>query len=117
MIPTFSNDAEGVLPKAQPPRGQYEGPWIRRGLIFVSCALSLNALIGERGLAETLRARRQLEQTASELAHLRHQNVSLLRQAEQLKTDSRTIENIARGELGLIRRGEVLVVVKDVPAR
>ena len=83
----------------------------------MSCALALNALIGDRGFAETLRACTQLRQATGELQQLKRQNVDLLEQAERLRTDARTIEHIARGELGLIRKGEVLVVVKDVPAR
>jgi cell division protein FtsB len=98
-------------------RRRYEGPWIRRGLIFASCALALNALIGERGLAETLRARKQLRQTTIDLFQLKRENAALLERAERLRTDSRAIEGIARGELGLLRKGEILVVVKDVPAR
>jgi cell division protein FtsB len=117
MIRTLLRGTERPVGAPSPPRRQYEGPWLRRGILFVSCALALNALIGDRGLGETFRARRELQHTTTELALLKHQNASLLRQAGQLKSDSRTIEHIARSELGLIRPGEVLVVVKDVPAR
>jgi cell division protein FtsB len=99
------------------PRRQDAGPWVRRAIVFVTCALALNALIGDRGLAEMLRARQQLRQTAADLDGLRRTNANLATLIENLNTDVRTIENIAREELGLIRKGEVLVVVKDVPAR
>ena len=117
MIQTSSNAAEASFDRPQLPRRGYEGPWIRRAVVFVSCALALNALIGERGLAETIRARKQLRQTTAELAHLRRQNAGLLKHVERLRSDRQTIEHIARAELGLIRRGEVLVILKDVPAQ
>ena len=81
------------------------------------CALAVNALIGERGLAETLRVRRQVGRLTAEVAELRRENARLAEYAERLATDPRTIEALAREELGLIRRGEILVVLKDVPAR
>jgi cell division protein FtsB len=103
------------LPKLRPrPR---QSPWRRRGLLFLACALAANALIGERGLAETLRVRKQLQQMTVELAEMRRENRRLAEYARRLASDPRTIEGIARGELGLIRKGEVLVLVKDVPAR
>jgi cell division protein FtsB len=99
------------------PRRQNPGPWVRRTLVFITCALALNALIGERGLAETLRARQQLRRAATDLDALKQRNASLTHQIEALQKDLGTIEHIARDELGLIRKGEVLVVVKDVPGR
>ena len=85
--------------------------------MFLACALCLNALIGERGLAETLRVRRQVQGMTAEIAALRDKNARLADYARRVATDARTVENIARGELGLIRKGEILVVVKDVPSR
>ena len=99
------------------PQRQDAGPWLRRAIVFVTCALALNALIGDRGLAEMLRARQQLRQTAADLESLRRTNANLSILIETLNSDVRTIENIARDELGLIRKGEVLIVLKDVPAR
>ena len=86
-------------------------------MVFVSCALALNALIGERGLAETIRARRHLRQMQAEVARLEAENAALLRKADLLQTDRQTIEHVAREELGLIRKGEVLVVLTNVAPR
>ena len=107
--------ANSDLPRLPAPRGQ--SPWIRRGLLFAVCALTLNALIGERGLAETLRVRKQLRQSSTGLAELRRENARLADYARRLLSDPGTIERLARQELGLIRKGEVLIVVKDVPKR
>lgn len=99
-----------------PSRADYSR-WVPRTIVFITCALALNALIGERGLAETLRARQQLRRTQAELTVLRRQNGELSHQIHSLSKDLGTIELIAREELGLIRKGEVLVVVKDIPQR
>src|SRR6185503_14215346 len=41
-------------------------------------------------------------------------NARLREQARRLRNDPRAIESVARGELGLLRPGEILVTVKDV---
>jgi len=101
---------------ALPPRRQ-PGPWLRRGYLFLICALAVNALIGERGLAETLRVRKQVQRLTAQVAELRRENARLAEYADRLATDPRTIEDLARQELGLIRKGEILVLLKDVPSR
>lgn len=98
------------------PRDQ-GSPWVRRALIFAVCVLALNALIGDRGLSDTLRARAQVRAITLELDRLRQENARLAEYAEQLEHDPRTIEDVARRELGLLRQGEVLVLLKDAPAR
>jgi cell division protein FtsB len=45
---------------------------------------------------------------------LKAENAGLREQARRLKEDPATIEGIARADLGLVRPGEILVVVKDV---
>ena len=88
-----------------------------RALCFAACVLAVNALIGERGLSETLRARREFRQAVSELSRLQYENAVLSDNIQRLKHDARTIESVARAELGLIKPGEILVVVKHQPER
>jgi cell division protein FtsB len=110
--PSPSFAATSDVPSQRPVRAQ--SPWVRRGLVFAVCALTLNALIGERGLAETIRVRKELRRFSAQLTELRRENARLAEYAQRLLTDPRTIENLARQELGLIRNGEVLIVVTDV---
>jgi cell division protein FtsB len=95
------------------PRRRRQQAWIGRTLCFAACVLAVNALIGERGLSETLRARRDFRQAVSELSRLQYENAALANRIDRLKHDARTIESVARAELGLIRPGEILVVVKQ----
>jgi cell division protein FtsB len=85
-------------------------------LVFATAVLLADALVGERGLVATTRARRQSDELTATVMQLRHENTQLHDTAERLRTDPTTIESLARETLGLIRPGEVLVVVKDVAA-
>ena len=82
-------------------------------LAFVTLVLVINALVGERGLMETLRARRQHQELVSAIDGLRTENARLRDEARRLRSDPATIEALARKELGLIRPGEMLFIIKD----
>jgi cell division protein FtsB len=86
---------------------------VRWALLFVSFVLAIDALAGDKGLFEMLRARRQHAELSGAIHDLRSENASLRDEARRLKEDASTIETLARRELGLIRPGEVLFVVKD----
>lgn len=82
-------------------------------LAFVSAVLLIDALIGERGLVERLRAGRQHAEVAARLAAMRGENERLRETARRLADDPSTIESLARKELGLLRPGELLFIIKD----
>jgi cell division protein FtsB len=75
--------------------------------------LVVDALVGNRGLLETVRARRQYAEVAADLARKRRDNAQLREWARRLREDPNTIESVAREELGLIRDGEVLFILRD----
>jgi cell division protein FtsB len=112
---TEEPDSADGLPKPLSRRGQ--PAWIGRALCFAACVLAANALIGERGLSETLRARREFRDAVAELSRLQYQNAVLAEGVKRLRHDARTIEGVARAELGLIKPGEILVVVKSPSER
>ena len=82
-------------------------------LVFVTLVLVINALVGERGLMETLRARKQHQELVGSIERLRTENARLRDHARRLRTDPATIEALARQELGLIKPGEMLFIIKD----
>jgi cell division protein FtsB len=82
-------------------------------LVFVTLVLVINALVGERGLTETLRARKQHQELVTSIEQLRAENARLRDEARRLRSDPSTIEALARQELGLIKPGEMLFIVKD----
>lgn len=91
--------------------------WRRRGLhlllVFVALVLVVDALVGEKGLLESMRARRQYRNVAVSLENLRRENARLRDEARRLREDPAAIESLAREELGLIRPGEVVFILKD----
>ncbi len=98
-------------------------PWRTRllnyVLAFVTVVLVVDALIGDKGLLDTLRASRQHDALAAGLTQKRRENTRLRDEIRRLKDDPAAIESLARGELGLMREGEVLFIVRDTqsPAR
>jgi cell division protein FtsB len=84
---------------------------LRLGLTFVAAVLALNATVGERGLVETLRARREGTALSASISTLRIENARLREQVRRLREDPSAIEALARRELGLMRRGEILFVI------
>lgn len=82
-------------------------------LVFVTLVLVINALIGDRGLMETLRAREKHAETVAAIDRLRAENARLRDEVRRLSFDPATIEALARKELGLIKPGELLFIIKD----
>jgi cell division protein FtsB len=84
-------------------------------LLFVASVIVVNALVGDRGLVAMLRARHEYDELSGSIARQRAENARLRDLARRLREDPKTIEEIARRDLGLIRRGEKVFIVKDAP--
>jgi cell division protein FtsB len=84
-------------------------------LLFVASIIIVDTLVGERGLLAMLRARKTYDELTLALSRQRADNVRLREEARRLREDPAAIEEIARRDLGLIRPGEKLFIVKDVP--
>ena len=96
-------------------RGQPRGPRILLGLFFfVACVLVVDALVGDQGLVATMRARKQYDRLAGDLARLRSENAALREETRRLREDPAAIEEIARRELGLMSPGEKLFIIRDI---
>ena len=81
-------------------------------LMFATAVLVVDALVGERGLVATTRARRQAAELQADVDRVRAENEQLRETAKRLENDPTAIELVAREKLGLIREGEILVIVK-----
>ena len=93
---------------------QRRGRIVRYLIIAVGCVLIIDALVGDRGLLAMVKARQQYRSLETSLVRSREENAQLREQARQLREDPLAIEDIARRELGLIRPGEKLFIIKDV---
>lgn len=76
--------------------------------------MMVDAVVGERGLLAMLRAREQYQAASDALDRQRAENERLRERVERLKNDPAAIEEVARGELGLMRPGEKVFIVKDL---
>jgi len=87
-------------------------------VLFVASVIVVDGIVGERGLLAMLRARHQYDELAASIARQKSENARLRDQARRLREDPSAIEEIARRELGLIKPGERVFIVKDVaPAK
>jgi cell division protein FtsB len=93
---------------------QRRGRIVRYLIVSVGCVLIIDALVGDRGFLAMLKARQQYRAVETSLVGARADNAQLRERARQLREDPQAIEEIARRELGLIRPGEKLFIIKDV---
>jgi cell division protein FtsB len=85
-------------------------------LVFIGCVLVLDALVGEKGLLEMLKKRQEYRALEQSLAKVRAENAGLREEARRLQEDATAIEDLARRELGLMKPGEKLFILKDIPS-
>lgn len=88
--------------------------WLRHALLFVTLVIVIDAIAGEKGLLALLQARREYAALERSLERAREENADLREMARRLREDPAAIEEQARRELGLIKPGEVLFIVKDI---
>lgn len=88
---------------------------VRYALILVTLILVVDAIVGEKGLLALFQARRQYQAVEQALTQERETNAELREEARRLREDAAAVEELARQELGLIRPGEKLFVIKEAP--
>jgi cell division protein FtsB len=85
-------------------------------MIVLASVLTLDTLFGERGLLALVRTRQQHQALADEVERARATNARLREDVRRLKEDPTAIEDLARGDLGMIKPGEKLFIIRDVPS-
>lgn len=85
-------------------------------LAFAAGVLLIDALVGEKGLLEGLRAREAYRQAETSLDALKRQNATLMEEVRRLNESQAAIEGLAREELGLIKPGETMFIIRDAPS-
>jgi cell division protein FtsB len=93
-------------------RGQAKQPFWRRHLLkflgLALLALGVHDVFGSHGFLAMRRSQKELEQLRGEVERLHQENRELADHVEALRTDPKTIERIAREEMGLARPGEMI---------
>lgn len=80
------------------------------------CVVLVDGVFGPRGVIENTRLRRRNAALAASLASLKSQNDALRDDVRRLAEDPAAIEELAREELGLLKDGELILILRDVPA-
>ena len=80
--------------------------------IIVLFSLLMFTLYGENGLADLYRLKTERDILLKKNDELIRENLSLYREIERLKNDPEYVENVARNELGVIGKDEVVIKVK-----
>ncbi len=83
-------------------------------LVFIACVLVIDALVGDKGLLEIVKKGQEYRALEQSLTGARGENARLREEARRLREDPDAIEDIARRQLGLIKPGEKLFIIKDV---
>ena len=110
----MSDTTESLSPSRVPRPATRGSRVVRLALIVIAAVVLVDALVGEKGLLATIRARHEYTELATQISRTRAENARLREVARGLREDPNAIEELARRELGLIRPGETLFIIKDV---
>jgi cell division protein FtsB len=76
---------------------------------------ALFILYSDKGLFDLRLLESEKKQLVRENQHLEHENLLLYREIDRLKNDLKYIENVARQELGMVGKDEVILRMEQSP--
>lgn len=82
--------------------------------MFIGCLVIVQGLVGDKGLLTMLKARQQYRALEASTEAIKAANARSREDIRRLKEEPSAIEELARRELGLIKPGEKLFIIKDV---
>jgi len=86
----------------------------RYALLLVCVLLVANALVGDRGLLALTRANEEHARLRESIEAIRSENARLHGYVRALRDEPQVLEDLARRELGMIKSGEQLFIVRTV---
>lgn len=90
---------------------------VQFAILAIAAVVTIDSVVGDKGLLQTFRARREHQQYVASIEKLRRENANLRERVRSLREDPSAIEEAARRHLGLVKPGEVLVIVRDAEKR
>ena len=90
---------------------------LKKNIVLFVAILSMFLMLlfmvfGENGLTDLYRLKTKRDHMVKKTQELTKKNLSLYREIERLKNDPKYVENVARQELGVIGKDEVIIKVK-----
>ncbi len=76
------------------------------------CLMLLFIVFGENGLTDLYKLKMEKDNLSKKSDELKKKNLSLYREIERLKNDPGYVEDVARKELGVIGKDDVIIKVK-----
>ena len=76
------------------------------------CSLGALTILGDNGLSELKRLRQRRDGIIADNRNRSRENLSLYREIDRLKGDIEYIEDVARNQLGVISKDEVILKIK-----
>jgi cell division protein FtsB len=93
--------------------GAYLRKNARQILGLVLFALLVHDVFGPHGFIAMRRTQKEIEQIREQIGKVNDENKALAEEVNSLKTDPKSIERIAREEMGLARPGEMIFKLPD----
>ena len=87
----------------------------RAGLVVVTIVVLVDAIVGEKGMVALMRAHDVEAAARLDLETVRLDNQRAIEQARRYREDPATLEELARRDLGFIKPGEKLFIIRDLP--
>jgi cell division protein FtsB len=108
------HDPSSGTPAAPPRRRGWGRRIVPKLILLATFILIVDALVGDKGLLERIRENQRSRQVSETLEKMRHENALLREQANRLREEEpNAIESAARKQLGMIKPGEMLFIIKD----
>ncbi|BCS33774.1 hypothetical protein TBR22_A30010 [Luteitalea sp. TBR-22] len=87
-----------------------------RGALGIVLVLAIvDGVFGDRGVFANMQQREVLSTLQTSIDDLHAQNAALTDDIRRLREDESAVEELAREELGLIKDGELLIILRDTP--
>jgi cell division protein FtsB len=93
--------------------GEYFRKHARQILGIALFALLVHDVFGTHGFIAMRRTQQEIDQIREQIGKMNDENKSLAEEVNSLKTDPKSIERIAREEMGLARPGEMIFKLPD----
>jgi cell division protein FtsB len=102
-----SKPARSAARKSAPKQTLFQR-WGSTIFVLLLMALVAHVLFSEHGFLAMRRAQKEVEKLRQDIAVLNADNKQLADEIQALKTDPKLIERIAREEMGLAKKGELI---------
>ncbi|AMY10822.1 cell division protein FtsB [Luteitalea pratensis] len=89
---------------------------MRTGLVLVLVFAIVDGVFGERGLLANMDVRHRIAVQQVAIDEMTARNNGLTEDIRRLREDPSAVEELAREELGLMKDGELLIILRDMPS-